>query len=71
MVSIKEISYNLQSVSKDSYEYITLYIEMVYKGKQIGHYQPVFDRKGEWVDDYFVIDTVKTKGSVWRLTNQF
>ncbi len=71
MVSIKEISYNLQSVSKDSYEYITLYMEMVYKGKQIGHYQTVFDRKGEWVDDYFVIDTVKTKGSVWRLTNQF
>lgn len=71
MVSIKEISYNLQSVSKDSYEYITLYMEMVYKGKQIGHYQPVFDMKGEWEDDYFVIYTVKTKGRVWRLTNQF
>ncbi len=70
MVSMKEISYNLQSVSKDSYEYITLYMEMVYKGKQIGYYKPVFNRKGEWADDYFVTYTVNTKGRVWRLTNQ-
>ena len=33
-VFIKEISYNLESISKDSYEYITLYIEMVYKERK-------------------------------------
>ena len=68
MVSIKEISYNLESISKDSYEYITLYIEMVYKGKKIGRYKPVFNMKGEWIDDYFGTYTIHT-GRVWRLTD--
>lgn len=67
-VFIKEISYNLESVSKDSYEYITLYIEMVYKGKKIGRYKPVFNMKGEWIDDYFGTYTIHT-GRVWRLTD--
>ena len=68
-VSMKEISYNLHSVSEDSYEYINLYIQMVYKGEQIGRYKPIFDMKGEWEDDYFVTYTVNTKNRVWQLTD--
>ena len=41
---------------------------MVYKGKKIGRYKPVFNMKGEWIDDYFGTYTIHT-GRVWRLTD--
>lgn len=40
-------------------------MEMVYKGNQIGRYQPIFNIKGEWIDEFRV--SINERKSVIRI----
>lgn len=54
-VYIKKISFNLGDSPDWDYEYITVRIEMMYKNMDVGYYMSCFDKKGNCIDDYFVI----------------
>lgn len=57
-VTVSKVSLTLAEWPTCGYQYVTVYIPVIYKGREIGMYRAIFNVAGMYEDDYFRIDPV-------------